>query len=115
MTGIGSRATRVAILSGTLLISAVFAYFALRNIDFNETWAALRRLEYQWLVPAILAFLLSIPIRAIRWRVLFEADRRPPLGATTNAMLLGSFFNSILPGRAGEAVRVVALKHYAGG
>ncbi len=109
-----SRATRVAILSGTLLISAVFAYLALHDIDFDETWAALRTLEYRWLVPATLAFLLSIPIRAIRWRVLFEADRRPPLWATTNAMLLGSFFNSILPGRAGEAVRVVALKHYAG-
>jgi uncharacterized protein (TIRG00374 family) len=96
-----------------LLISALFAYLALHDIDFDETWRALRTLEYWWLVPATVTFVLSIPIRAIRWRVLFEPDRRPPLGATTNAMLLGSFFNSILPARAGEAVRVVALKHYA--
>jgi hypothetical protein len=109
----GSRATRVAILSGTLVISAVFAYLALRNTDFGETWAALRRLEYQWLVPAILAFLLSIPIRAIRWRVLFEADRRPPLGATTNAMLLGVLLQQHLArarGRGRARRRAEALR-----
>jgi len=108
-----SGVTRVAIFSGTLLISGLFAYLALRNTDFAETWRALRTLDYRWLALATLTFVLSIPVRAIRWRVLFESDRRPPLGATTNAMLLGLFFNSILPARAGEAVRVVALKHYA--
>jgi uncharacterized membrane protein YbhN (UPF0104 family) len=52
-------------------------------------------------------------MRAIRWRVLFEPDRRPPLWPVTKATLLGLFFNNILPARAGEAARVVALKHYS--
>jgi hypothetical protein len=30
------------------------------------------------------------------------------------ATVLGYFFNSILPVPAGEAARIVALKHYAG-
>jgi uncharacterized protein (TIRG00374 family) len=109
-----SRAARIALFSGTLLISTFFAYLALRNSHYDETWRALRTVDYWWLVPATVTFLLSIPIRAIRWRVLFEPRRRPPLGATTKATLLGLFFNSILPARAGEAARVVALKQYAG-
>jgi uncharacterized protein (TIRG00374 family) len=106
------RLPRAAFFAGALLISALFTYLSLRNIDFNETWRALGRLSYGWLALATAAFLLSILVRGVRWQVLFEPGRRPPLRATTKAMLLGLFFNSILPARAGEAVRVVALKHY---
>jgi len=104
---------RAAFVAATLLVSAAFTYLAVRNVDFGETWAALHGLRYGWLVLATLAFLVSIVVRTIRWQSLFERDRRPPFSATTRAMLLGLFFNSILPARAGEAVRVVALRHYA--
>jgi hypothetical protein len=105
---------RFAFFAGTLLISAAFTYLALRNVDFDDTSRALQGLRYGWLALATVAFLLSILVRAVRWQVLFEPGRRPPLWAITKAMLLGLFFNSILPARAGEAVRVVALKYYAG-
>jgi glycosyltransferase 2 family protein len=104
---------KAAFFAGTLLISAAFTYLALRDVDFDDTWRALHGLGYGWLGLSTLAFLLSILVRAIRWQVLFEPGRRPPLWATTKAMLLGLFFNSILPARAGEAVRVVALRYYA--
>jgi len=104
---------KAAFFAGTLLISAAFTYLALRDVDFDDTWRALHGLRYGWLGLSTLAFVLSILVRAIRWQVLFEPGRRPPLWATTKAMLLGLFFNSILPARAGEAVRVVALRYYA--
>lgn len=95
-------------------MSALFAYLALRNIRYGETWHALRSIDYWWLVPATGALAVSTVARAARWRVLFEAGRRPPLWETTKATLIGLFFNSILPLRAGEVARIVALKRYAG-
>jgi glycosyltransferase 2 family protein len=107
------RPARIAAICGTLLVSALFAYLALRNIRWDETWHALRSLDYWWLVPATGALVVSTVARAARWRVLYEPGRRPPLWDTTKATLVGLFFNSILPLRAGEAARIVALKRYA--
>jgi uncharacterized protein (TIRG00374 family) len=52
--------------------------------------------------------------RIVRWQLLFRPGRRPPLAALAKAGILGLFFNSLLPARAGEAARIVALKRYAG-
>jgi uncharacterized membrane protein YbhN (UPF0104 family) len=95
------------------MVSALFAYLALRNVRYDETWHALRSIDYRWILPATGALAVSVVARAARWRVLFEPGRRPPLWQTTKAMLLGLFFNSILPLRAGEAARIVALRRYA--
>ncbi|HYX89047.1 MAG TPA: hypothetical protein VE753_06740 [Gaiellaceae bacterium] len=45
----------------TFGISLVFAYLALRGIDFDATWQALRRSDYSWVVPSLAALALSIP------------------------------------------------------
>jgi uncharacterized protein (TIRG00374 family) len=95
-------------------ISAVFVWLALRNVDFAQAGRALRDASYWMLVPALLALAVGNAIRALRWQALFERDRRPPLAAITHAMLIGLLFNSILPARAGEAARVVALWREAG-
>jgi glycosyltransferase 2 family protein len=107
------RPARIATICGTLLVSALFAYLALRNIRYEEAWHALRSVDYWWLVPATGALVVSTVARAARWRVLFQPGRRPPLWETTKATLIGLLFNSILPLRAGEAARIVALKRYA--
>jgi uncharacterized membrane protein YbhN (UPF0104 family) len=94
---------------GGLLLSAVFVWLALRNVDFAQAWRALQEASYWPLIPALGALALANAIRALRWQALFAAGRRPPLVPITHAMLIGLLFNSILPARAGEAARVVAL------
>ena len=69
----------------------------------------MRASEPVWLVPALAALALAVLLRALRWRFLFTPQTRPPLAAVTRALLVGYFFNSVLPARAGEAARVVAL------
>ena len=54
------------------------------------------------------------PVRALRWQQLFAAETRPPLGPVTSAMLIGLAVNMLLPLRAGEAARIVALGRSAG-
>jgi glycosyltransferase 2 family protein len=105
---------RIAAVIGGLLVSAVFGYLAIRDVDFDATWRALRACNYWWLIPSFGVLAAWFLLRVIRWRILFVPQRRPPFGSLTKATVLGFFINSILPARAGEATRVVALKHYAG-
>jgi glycosyltransferase 2 family protein len=99
---------------GGLLVSLVFIYLAFRGIDFGALRAALARSNYWVLVPALLVLAVAIVLRALRWRMLFSAEHRPPFGVVTSAVLIGYLFNSILPARAGEAVRVIVLNQRAG-
>jgi uncharacterized protein (TIRG00374 family) len=108
------RALHGGVLVASLLVSALFAYLSVRNVNWAGTAAALRASNYWWLGPAFAALVISVVIRVERWRILFRRDQRPGFGALTKAMLVGLFFNIVLPARAGEAARVVALKSYAG-
>jgi uncharacterized protein (TIRG00374 family) len=113
------RPTRQAVLRAAvtwlgLAVTLVFAYLAVRGVDWGRARAALRSSDPWWLVPALAALAVAVGLRAIRWRYLFAPETRPPLGATTRALLVGYFFNNVLPARAGEAARVVALHRSTG-
>src|SRR5439155_11617866 len=82
---------------------------AVRNVDAGEAWAAFRSSDPWWLLPALAALVVTVFVRAVRWRFLFARETRPPLPAVAGALLVGYFFNNVLPARAGEAARVVAL------
>ena len=97
-----------------LFVSGAFAYFGVRHVQFSEVWTGLRTSSYWWLAPALVMLAVSVVIRAIRWRYLFRRETRPPFRPALTSVLIGYFFNSILPARAGEAVRIVALKRLAG-
>ena len=97
-----------------LLISAGFTYFAIRGVDFSLVGDVLARSNYWWLMPAFGALALGIALRALRWQLLFRRETRPPFHAVANALLVGLFFNSILPARVGEAARIVMLNQQQG-
>jgi glycosyltransferase 2 family protein len=97
-----------------LLVSLLFTYLAFRGIDFGALRRALLESEYWMLGPALLILAIAIFLRAVRWRILFSPAARPPLGIVTNALIIGYFFNTVLPARAGEAARVLALRQRAG-
>jgi uncharacterized protein (TIRG00374 family) len=90
-------------------VSAVFVWLAVRNVDFGLVGTALREASWWPVVPALVAIAAATVVRALRWQALFAPETRPPLGPVTGAMLIGLLFNSILPARAGEAARIVAL------
>jgi glycosyltransferase 2 family protein len=95
-------------------VSAVFAYLAVRKVRWSDTWSALQTSDYRLLAPVLALLVLAFFIRAIRWQSLFLPEQRPPLGATSRALFLGYLANNLLPVRAGEAVRVIALNRLAG-
>jgi len=94
--------------------SLIFGALAVRNVDFRVFWDGLTTMEYFWLLPALVALVATFYLRAIRWRLLFLPQTRPPFPAVLRALLIGLFFNQILPLRAGEAARLVALNQESG-
>jgi glycosyltransferase 2 family protein len=103
------RRSRLLINLATIAVTLFFSYVALSDIKLGQAWHALRTSDYLWLLPALIAFGLGNLARALRWRSLFAHGRRPPVGAVTNAMMVGYLYNNILPARAGEAARVLVL------
>lgn len=103
---------RTAVWVG-LLVSAVFAYLAVRNAQLDEVWSALTASDYEWVVPALGAMTAAFFLRALRWRVLFAPSRRPPFRLTASALYIGYLFNNVLPARAGDAASVIALNRRA--
>jgi uncharacterized protein (TIRG00374 family) len=90
-------------------VTVGFSYVALSGINPARVWHALGSSDYWWLIPALIAFGLGNVVRALRWRSLFARGRRPARGVVLNAMMIGYLYNNILPGRAGEAARVLVL------
>ncbi len=108
------RAARASTVVVGLAVSAVFTYLAVRHVDWTRFRTGLERSNYLWLVPAVCVLGIGILLKAVRWRLLFVPESRPPLAATVRAVLVGTFFNNILPGRPGEAIRVVTLHQETG-
>ncbi len=103
------RHSRRLLTLATVVITLGFSYFALKGIDYKDAWKELQSSDLWWLIPAMIAFGLGCVARALRWRSLFRPARRPPRSTTTNAMMIGYFYNSILPLRGGEPARVLVL------
>jgi uncharacterized protein (TIRG00374 family) len=104
-----ARGSRLILNVVTVLVTLLFSYVALSNINLSLAWRSLRTSDYWWLTAALIAFGLSNLARALRWRSLFARGRRPPVGVVANAMMVGYLYNNIMPARAGEAARVVVL------
>jgi uncharacterized protein (TIRG00374 family) len=108
------RATAALAVVGGLAVSAVFAYFAVQDVDWERFRRALSESRWEWLAPAAVTLAFGVFLRAVRWRLLFPPEQRPPLAAALRALLVGTFFNNVLPGRPGEAMRVFTLHQEAG-
>jgi glycosyltransferase 2 family protein len=102
------RLRPLAVIAGAAA-SLFFAYLAVRDVDYEVFADALREGSYWWILPSLALLAASVAIRVIRWRYLFPVATRPPAAPALRALLLGEFFNAVLPMRAGEVVRVIAL------
>jgi uncharacterized protein (TIRG00374 family) len=107
-------ARRAATAAVIVAITIFFTYLALRDVRYGDTWSALQKSNYWWLIPAVATLGVHVAIRAYRWQIVFKPDRRPAFGPIWKASLIGYLFNNIMPARAGEPARILALKQYAG-
>lgn len=93
----------------SLLISVVFIYFAFKDVNFQEALDAVKHANYGWLIPAILAMLLSHWLRAIRWQYLMAPIKKIRLHPLFSALMIGYAANNVFPLRVGEFLRAFAI------
>ncbi len=101
--------TRRLILLG--LLAAATLALLLTLGDSQSTLAALAHADWRFLTLAALIHYGGFALRGHRWQILLRALGHP-LGYlyTTSLLLAGWFVSALLPARAGDAFRVLALR-----
>ncbi len=110
----GSRRRTIVFLVVGLVVSAVLLWFALSKVSYDQVEDAFKRADWGWFPIAIAVLVVSIWIKAIRWRMLFDEREEMTLGLSFAATNIGGLFNNLLPQRAGELTRVVAVHRGSG-
>ena len=91
-------------------LSMVLLYLALRGLQLNLVWLALRRANYAWLVPGIVVYFIGLGIRAWRWHYLLRPIKPISTARLFPITAIGYMGNNIYPVRAGELLRVYLLR-----
>jgi len=89
----------------SLALSAVFLYFAVRGLSWEEVGSALAEASWIWMVPMTLLPVVSLGARAMRWGVFVQPLAPTPRQALMSATGIGFAANMLLPLRAGEVIR----------
>lgn len=85
-------------------ITLIGLYYAFRGVDWGELVSHLGEMDPVWIGAAFGLTVLSYLLRARRWQALFP-QRIISFANAAKVLILGFFFNNILPARAGEFVR----------
>ena len=94
-----------------ILISAAFLFWALKGISFREVLAEIHRVKVLPLVACVAIATSAFVLRIFRWRILLRADDGSalPPGSLWHAIAIGFMANNVLPFRAGEVLRSIAI------
>jgi uncharacterized protein (TIRG00374 family) len=103
----------VALVLG-LVLSIVLPILAFQGIDVSESWSLALNCRGSDLVLAGFCFMVTLWLRAWRWRYLLAAKQDVPVRSCLSATCVGFFANNVLPFRLGELVRVRSLRQLEG-
>ena len=103
------RVRRALLIALQVVIAAAAVYFVVRSANLSETRHSFAHANY-WLLPVAVGFLLlDLGLRAVRWRLLLLPRRGISVRNLFSAANVGYLFNTLLPLRAGEVVRVFVV------
>src|SRR5215467_7080545 len=95
-----------------LAVAAALVFLFLRNVDLRHVVGEILRARMRWLIVSLVAAVLSIALRALRWQYLLEPLGHASFGNSFRATAVGFAANSILPARAGEVIRPYFLARH---
>jgi len=99
----------LSLICGTIL-SLLFLWLAFRRVDLQEVWHALRQADPLLVALALLTFLLTQVVKAVRWKTLFYPDQRARrLSKLLEVIVIGQMVNAAIPARLGEVARAYLL------
>lgn len=83
-------------------ISLLLLYFLFKRIEFESLLSLHMSFQFQWVIPAFLAMLIALFVKAYRWQVLLHTQHvELSYRKSINLNLIGTFFNYFLPSLTG--------------
>ncbi len=92
-----------------IVVGALLLWYALKDLELEEVWSALKVANYWWLVPAVTVYFISVWFRSWRWSYLLRAKNEVSAKRLFPVVVIGYMGNDILPFRLGEALRAYVL------
>jgi uncharacterized protein (TIRG00374 family) len=89
----------------SVLLAAALMYFAVRGVEWRRVWEAITHVRWSLTLAAAMLSCGTYFLRALRWRILLNAEGRFSVGTVFSANMAGYLGNNFLPARAGELVR----------
>lgn len=100
-----SRHARTVATTVAAALAAVLLFLSLRGVEWREVIHVARGAKPGGLGVAASLVTATLFLRALRWRLLLNAQGSVSIGTTFWATSAGYFGNNVLPARAGELVR----------
>lgn len=101
-------------ITGGLLVSALFLWLALREVDLTLLRKSLSDASWWPLLPFTLALAVYFTLKAIRWRLLIRDEHGVRPKQLVNPMMMGFAANNVFPLRAGELIRAYTASRSLG-
>jgi len=93
------------------LLAGVLLYFSVRNTNWERVWHTIRSAQWRFLALAFATTCTSFLFRALRWRILLNAETWFSVGTVFWANMAGYLGNNFLPARAGELIRTYLISN----
>jgi uncharacterized protein (TIRG00374 family) len=90
-------------------LAAALLYFSLRGVEWTRVWQIIVTARWQYLAYAALITCGSSTLRALRWRILLNAEADLSVWTVFRATMAGYLGNNFLPARAGEVIRSLLI------
>ena len=93
----------------SVAVSGILLYFALRGVKWDAVGRTIAGAQWGYLAAACGIASGSLFLRAVRWRILLNAEAQLGVFTVFWANMAGYLGNSFLPARAGEVLRSVLI------
>ncbi len=96
-------------IGAALAVTVACLSFALRGAEWSEIRTVLGRTHYGWVAVMMAVSVVTVYVRALRWRLLLRSVTTAAVRPFFSATAVGFMANMLLPLRAGEIIRPVLL------
>jgi uncharacterized protein (TIRG00374 family) len=97
-----------------VFLAAALLYLAFRNVLWAELWGIFQKGRSEFFILALLMQTCAYFTRSLRWRILLSADKPISVIKVFWGTMSGYLGNNLLPARAGEIIRTLALGNNTG-
>ncbi len=93
----------------SIALAAALLYYSLRGVEWARVWTIIASARWEYFLASALILCVSSVLRALRWRILLNAEANLGVWTVFRANMAGYLGNNFLPARAGEVIRTLLI------